>query len=89
LLVVSAIVTIISVGAVYRSSLNAEQARLVEMVRSQVRFINAVAQFYAQFSAGDHLGGSAAATLSHASRVSVKAASSFWDGVTVRPVCRP
>lgn len=64
LLVVSAIVTIISVGAVYRSSLNAEQARLVELVRSQVRFINAVAQFDAQFSASDHLGGSAAATLS-------------------------
>ncbi|MDP6951289.1 MAG: hypothetical protein QGF53_00875 [Alphaproteobacteria bacterium] len=64
LLVVSAVVTIVSVGAVYKSSLNAEQARLVEMVRSQVRFIDAVAQFDAELNRDGHADDAVAATLS-------------------------
>ena len=48
LMVVSVVVTLVSVGAMYKFSLDAEKTRLAEMVKSQVRFIEAIARHDSQ-----------------------------------------
>ncbi|PHS77503.1 MAG: hypothetical protein COB59_09225 [Rhodospirillaceae bacterium] len=48
LMVVSVVVTLVSVGAMYKFSLDTEKTRLAEMVKSQVRFIEAIARHDSQ-----------------------------------------
>ena len=53
----------VSMWTLYRAAFAEERARLVELVQSQARLIEAVARFDAEFSQTDHPEGAAAATL--------------------------
>ncbi|WP_415903476.1 diguanylate cyclase domain-containing protein [Neptuniibacter sp. QD29_5] len=61
---VGVITCLASIGILYKSAVEAEQSRLVSLVSSKARLINAVAEFDSQYSRVDHPEGAAGATLS-------------------------
>ena len=63
LAVTSLVVAGMTIGLLYNAAFSEGQARLVEMVKSQARLMEAVARFDARYSQHDHPGGAAAATL--------------------------
>jgi len=64
LLVVSTIVTVAAVGAIYFSALNIEKTRLRQLVSNQAQFISEIAKFDSLYHADYSPGGASAAALS-------------------------
>lgn len=64
MMLVGAISSIASIGILYKSAVEAEKSRLVSLVSSKARLINAIAVFDSQYSRVDHPGGAVGATLS-------------------------
>lgn len=64
MMLVGAISSIASIGILYNSAVEAEKSRLVSLVSSKARLINAIAVFDSQYSRVDHPEGAVGATLS-------------------------